>query len=223
MSCLACNQDRRLEFLDRSLESLTRQSGPPSAFHPVSPQTLERVCSQLDSLLGLMQQLQDGPLSRPMENAFPAIYDKWQGRVAEWHSFSADPSLYNLGGELKQIISDPARSHREKAGYLDTAMANAPDYYRFARLSLVKPDYTRFSLAVQKQILTLHFLDHELSDSLNEMPLEPPVKEKLLKLLPAARLAVKDYIGFCESSIWDYQDSLLRNQVIGARGKLDER
>ncbi len=205
---MACNQDRRLESLDQSLESLSGQ--PPSALYPVPPDTLEMIFFKMDSLLGLMKALEKSRLSAQKKAEYPEIYRKWKERATQWRKLRVDPAVYNLGGELKRILSNTAPGEPEKARFLETALTNAPAYYRYARANLLNPDYGQFPLAVQKQILTLHFLEHELTGSLDEMQLETLEKEKLFNLIPGAKLAVKDYIGFCESRIWTFQDSVLR-------------
>ncbi|MCB0607908.1 MAG: hypothetical protein H6562_08845 [Lewinellaceae bacterium] len=207
-----CTQDRRMDSVNRSFESLSGSYSEwmPSAHGLISPEELTGAIRAMDSLELVLKGLDQARLSAKARLSYPEVARKWEEKANRFRRLRSDPTLYNLGGELQRVITDPGLSPAGKITYMKKALSNAPDFYRFARLSLSRPEYDRFPLAVQKQLLTLHFLDVELTNGLQELGAGDELVGELGQLASKARIAVKDYIGFCESQTWIYQDSLLR-------------
>ncbi len=207
-----CNQDRRMDAVNLSFESASGlySEWMPSAHGLISPEELTGAIRTMDSLELVLKGLDQARLSAKARQSYPEVARKWEEKANRFRQLRSDPTLYNLGGELQRVIADPGLSPAGKITYMKKALNNAPDFYRFARLSLSRPAYERFPLAVQKQLLTLHFLDVELESGLQELGAGDELVNELGQLAARARIAVKDYIGFCESRTWAYQDSLLR-------------
>ena len=127
------------------------------------------------------------------------------------HTLQTDPSIYNLGGEMKaMLVSDsiPLDGRLLRIGQL---LKDADAYYSTAKANLTQPHPDRTVLAMQKQLRTLNFLNGELLDSLALANLSAPEREELKTKAAQAKLAVKDYLAFCRSLLFEQRDSTLKS------------
>lgn len=127
------------------------------------------------------------------------------------HTLQTDPSVYNLGGEMKAMLvndSIPLDGRLLRIGQL---LKDADSYYLTAKANLTQPHPDRTVLAMQKQLRTLNFLNGELLDSLTLANLSVPEREELKTKAAQAKLAVKDYLGFCRSLLFEQRDSTLKS------------
>lgn len=126
------------------------------------------------------------------------------------HTLQTDPSVYNLGGEMKAMLvndSIPLDGRLLRIGQL---LKDADSYYLTAKVNLIQPHPDKTVLAMQKQLRTLNFLNSELLDSLALANLSAPEREELKTRAAQAKLAVKDYLAFCRSLLFEQRDSTLK-------------
>lgn len=139
-----------------------------------------------------------------------ALNREWK----RWQPYRMDPSRYNLAGLLKKTLAnstnDPAK---ERLTGMASIMEQADDYYRAARENLAVEDFSLYRLAAQKQYLGLEFLYDELPDSLATFDLPEADRQVFLGKVKQTALALKDYMGFCESAYLNYRDSTYYNSL----------
>ncbi len=147
-------------------------------------------------------------LSRTGKDKRLELETRLQKERAQWEPYRTDPSLYNLGGLLKKSLvnsaGDPAG---ERLADLGAIMEQADAYYRTARQNLIVSEVDLYRLAAQKQYLGLEFLRGELRDSLAGFALPKPEKAVFENKIRQTELALKDYLGFCESVYLNHRDS----------------
>lgn len=140
-----------------------------------------------------------------------ATYLQLEQRISEHlkelHALQTDPSLYNLGGELKVILSNDSIPLDGRLLHIGQSLKEADIYYLNAKANLIKPHPDKTSLAIQKQLRTLNFLNGELLDPLMHSNLSTPEREEITQKTAQAKIAVKDYLAFCRSLLFEQRDS----------------
>lgn len=132
-----------------------------------------------------------------------------QDKLLEINQLRSDPSLYNLGGAIKTTLAHKNATSEEKWQRIERQLQEAPWYYTVAKDNLVYPDTAKTRLAIDKQLLTLRLLQTELVDSLSRSKLNEPQHQSILTLNAQAQIAVKDYLAFCRSILFESQNGVL--------------
>lgn len=110
-----------------------------------------------------------------------------------------DPSYYDIGLPLRQILDDRTLNNQERFFLIESKLETAKLYYEIAKQHLHSPDFNKIKPAIQIQLKTYHFLQHEMIDALNIANLTPLQQKRFLSKWNAAKLAIKDYLAFCRS------------------------
>ncbi len=195
------------EEFDAGQRLLFSQRRPLDSLLLIGPEELSRWDSFYQSY---RHRLDGAPLPEEDRRALNRALEETASRIQHYRH---DPSAYNLGGALKQVLAAEQIPLSRRLKAIKTQMEQAPRYYECAKANIFAPIPERCRLAAQKQRLTLDFLNNELQDSLGR--LEPGGEEarQFQSAVEEARLAVKDYLAFCESLYFEHQDSLInRNQ-----------
>ena len=137
------------------------------------------------------------------------LKNQMQDKLLEIKQLRSDPSLYNLGGVIKTTLVRKNTTSEEKWQRLERQLQEAPWYYTVAKDNLVHPDTAKTRLAMDKQLLTLQLLQTELLDSLSRSKLKEPQRQSILTHHYKARIAVKDYLAFCRSILFESQNGVL--------------
>ncbi len=135
------------------------------------------------------------------------IAQELASRKKELEQLRSDPSLYNIGGRAKVILANAKTPLNQRLTQIDAQLAKFKSYYDIAKANLRHPDIEKTQLAIRKQLLTLQFLQTELTDSLNRSTFAEPQQQKIVQHRTQAQIAVKDYIAFCRSIIFEHNDS----------------
>ncbi|HMN90747.1 MAG TPA: hypothetical protein PKD70_13850 [Saprospiraceae bacterium] len=129
-------------------------------------------------------------------------------RILFLQQLKRNPALYNLGGELKATLSNDSVPLVARLERIGRQLALAPTYYANAKDYLTLPDTTRLELAIRKQLYALQWFNMDLQDSLQIAALPPAPRDTLEQRLQQARIAVKDYIAFCRSLLFESRASM---------------
>lgn len=125
-----------------------------------------------------------------------------------WQNYYNDPSAFDLTNYYKNII-EQEKDTLKALKILSTELAKAPEHFESAKQLLITPDPEKSALSVQKQLLFLRFLQIELPELIQGSQLSDSEKEQMGKIVKEAKLAAKDYIGYCESLIFEHLDSTI--------------
>lgn len=209
---LACSspekQCLRIEAQIRQMTDVfSTDEGRLSVAAPDLLDSLQQRCSALREDMGRIT-------TKSPETETPACFDRTVAALGllEKHLYAlrSDPALYNIGEHLKRSLADRVRPLNERLNIIKTQMELSGDYYNAAKRNLQKPDPDRTGDALQNQMLTLDFLDTELTAALQAAALSSHEKEAFQKVLTKARMEVKDYLAFCRSLQFEHRDSLPR-------------
>lgn len=152
-------------------------------------------------------QRQQGRLNDGNKQEQIRLQQTIQAQLEKIKQLRSDPSLYNLGGALKQTLSQDSATLEARLLRIDQQLAEADWYYVVAKDNLWKPIPEKSNLALEKQLYTLRFLQSELRDSINASSLTETERKQLANKISQAQLAVKDYLAFCRSLQFEHQDS----------------
>ena len=94
----------------------------------------------------------------------------------------------------------------EKLGFIQDHLKESDKYYEAAKVLVDNPLPNKTLLAVQKHLFGLNFLQKELADSLYQARFVPELGQSFRNDLERTRLAVKDYIAYCESLYFELND-----------------
>lgn len=141
------------------------------------------------------------------QNEWNKISQELAFRKKEVEQLRHDPSLYNIGSRAKAILANTKLPLDQRFTQIDMQLAKAKVYYDIAKKNLRQPDIEKTELAIRKQMLTLQFLQTEWADSLNRTIFTEPQHQKIVQNCTQAQVAVKDYIAFCRSIIFEYKNS----------------
>jgi len=129
-----------------------------------------------------------------------------------WQRTQQDPSLYNIGEPMRRILQNVDVPLQNRLQQIENYLQLSEEYYAAAKLNLIHPDATKISSAIQQQLQTLRFLQKELPDSVRNANLQKLQRVAFLTSTKSATLAVKDYLAFCRSILFEYQDSAFQKQ-----------
>jgi len=187
-------------------------STPPYALNIREPKILEaeqRFYTQ--HLMHFQPETLEG-LSDENKAAWLQLKKQMEYNLMKIKSLQSDAALYNLGGALKSTLSNTNQSSDQKWQRMQQQLTEAPLYYITAKNNLINPDINKTSLAIDKQLFTLKFLQTEFLDSLAQSGLSEPQQQKFVQQAAQAQISVKDYIAFCKSIIFEYHNSALINK-----------
>jgi len=122
-----------------------------------------------------------------------------------------DPTLYNFGSHLQKKLQSEDTPLNKRLEQINWQLQHASQYYTLAINNLVKPDSTKFQTAIQQQLQTLRFFRSELKDSLERATLPASQQQMIRQHTYGATIAVKDYLAFCRSIWFEYQNSKSRS------------
>lgn len=122
------------------------------------------------------------------------------------HALQKDPAIYNMGGVLKALLAKSSMPLDQRLVKIAAYLPKTRPYYAAAKTNLQTPTPERLALSIDKQLLTLRFMQTELMDSLTNATLGEPQRQDIVQQAAAAQIAVKDYLAFCRSLLFEYHD-----------------
>lgn len=209
----ACNPYADVEKIEEEIFS----SFPLSEYHSLQNHsdtivfyTPAKLQSNLQKVERWRQQLS---LEAPGKN-WPREKVIWYNEIGNYldllngyfTTFQQDPSRYNLGGKLRQILSAPQLSPEQKAERLARNLELATSYYLNAQACLVHPGAEKTRLAIQKQRLGMQLMEGPLRDSLRLWSLSAQEARSIDKALYIAILSCKDYVAYCNSLLFEQRE-----------------
>lgn len=178
----------------------------PDSFYVLSPEQLQIEMDKLEEVQSQLLSLKTAILPVSHWEKRKQWMDHVQSIKEKWAPPRKDPSLYNLPGYCKKLLSEDEISLPERLILIKDNLQNSEQYYQAAKQLIQTPLASKTLLGAQKHLLGLHFLSHELVDSLNKAPFVPDLEKAFRSDLAQTRLVVKDYLAFCESLYFDLHD-----------------
>lgn len=178
----------------------------PDSFYIVAPAELLEEVGRMDQTYARLESLKDSILPQSHWGKRRHYLHQMDSLKEKWSSCHRDPSLYNLPGYCKKLLVTADVSLPEKLGFIQDQLRGSDEYYEAAKLLVDNPQPNKTLLAVQKHLFGLHFLQKELTDSLSQARFVPELRQSFRTDLERTRLAVKDYLAYCESLYFELNE-----------------
>ncbi len=202
--------------LDRLAADVDR-SFPTEVFHqPISrsdtvvyyrPGQLKDYFQQLDYFRSQLNAIQPKEHWKTEKRAMHQELKSYLYALQEYFSdFQTDPGIYNIGGKIQQLLISESLTKSQKAAYIQKNLDIASRYYLNARACLTQPEPEQIRLAIQKQRLGLQLIERPLKDSLQNWRLSPAQFREIDRDQYVATLAIKDFIAFCNSLLFEAKE-----------------
>jgi len=164
-----------------------------------------------DSLLQIdTLQLSDTSLLafRQMNQTLEKIKMEWLNQIMNRHR--AD--FHNLRKVILPILNHDDLPIDQKMSIILKNIQQAPAYYQAAQQYVHESPSANLELAIEEHIETYQFLSSTLLDSLNKS--SPAENERLVfeQHLAKAQISIKEYIAFCNSRKFEFNQQLLREE-----------
>lgn len=195
-----CGREADLAQLQReAAQRIAESNVAPEKLLVMSPDTLVARLDQLEQYENELFAIDTSRLKANERKLWKQTHNALQGPLKKLREHRDDPAVYNLGGMVKRVLTNDTLSDEARWKLIAENLEQAPAYYQNAQNTLKHPGPQRLRLAVQKQMLSLRLLNGELRDSLQTAALPPSQRRYILRLIPPAQSAIKDYIVFCNN------------------------
>lgn len=178
----------------------------PDSFYVVAPIELLEEIGRMNRTYSQLESLKDSILPQSHWGKRRHYLHQMDSLQEKWSSCHEDPSLYNLPGYCKKLLVMDDVSLPEKLGFIQDHLRESDKYYEAAKQLVDHPLPNKTLLAVQKHLFGLGFLQKELSDSLDQARFVPELRQSFRTDLERTRLAVKDYLAYCESLYFELNE-----------------
>ncbi|MDX1941016.1 MAG: hypothetical protein SFU99_10725 [Saprospiraceae bacterium] len=157
-----------------------------------------------------LQKIDANQLKDKHKTAYALVKQQIKVRLNLLYIMRTDPSFYNLAGQLKIILSNDSLDLDSRLLGIDQLMQDADIYYIKAKDNINYPNPNKTGLAVQKHLHGIKFLNTELLDSLARSSLSTAEKAAITAHTYKAKIAIKDYLAFCRSHLFEHRDSTIK-------------
>ena len=212
ISCTETTDARFTNFQEQFRQSFARRFSEPLSGHILNIPLKTKLFADYKYLQKQSLQLgriEPESLSAANQSAYRKIDDLIEGKKRQLTAYRNDPSIYNVGGELKKVLIRKDWTLPAKMDSISGILVRTESYYEEAMRNIYRPIPGKARIGSQKQMLTLKLLKTDLQDSIEAAPLTPVRKKALLEAGNEARIAIKNYLSYCESLWFESKDSLL--------------
>ncbi|MBK8877334.1 MAG: hypothetical protein IPN74_01915 [Haliscomenobacter sp.] len=201
LSLASCSDGQRLARLKRKSVQVLQLPSPvvPEWEEDLLPEDLEAFQESLQSFAAALTAIDPLSLSSAQKKTYVQLKKALEETIRQTAPLRENPARYNLPGRWKALLSNPEFSNQEIGELLKKQLPEAGPYYQRARQKLTAPAKDQCRLALEKHILGIAFIDSELQEAIAKSGFQESEKAQLRKDLHAARLALKEYIGWCNS------------------------
>ena len=126
-------------------------------------------------------------------------YNFWL--LKDYRSFEWDPSVYNLGSSVAEILNGRHDSLSVRLRAISHKITKAPVYYEIAIATLQKPTLEHTQLAILQNRGGAEVFGQAMLDSVERSTLKPAEKELLRQRIATAKLAIDGYVRFLENQV----------------------
>ncbi len=176
-------------------------------FQIITPEILSARQQFIDTQIKALQTFPPARLSATQNKAWRSYEQTLDQLFAELENLQRDPSLYNPVGHWKTVLAKSKPPLDTRLRRISQQMQDANAYFSAAKANLRAPIASRIELAIQKQLLAIKFLNTELPDSIALSSLSTDDRDTLMLRTYDTKIAVKDYLAFCRSLLFEQHDT----------------
>ena len=210
-SCAETADERFVRFQRNFEQSFASRQSQQKAGYILNIPGKERLFADyqyLNQQLHLLNRIDPQLLSEANRREYDSTRNVIDRARRQLTIYRNDPSVYNIGGQIKQVLARENLRLEEKLGIIGKLLERTGEYYEQARRNIYRPVPGKARIGSQKQLLTLQFLQGELQDSIASAGIAAAERDEILKLAGEARIEIKNYLAYCESLWFENQDSL---------------
>lgn len=137
--------------------------------------------------------------------------------INEFKAYEWDPSNYNIGGSLFDVIDYKQLPLDYKLRALTAKLARVPAYYEAAKSNINKPTREHTELAIAQNNGSLYFFDSVFPDSLKASGLSAAEKKAFEDNAATAKSAMLGYVDWLKKTYPLTNNSLFRDFRIGEK------
>ncbi|GEO06307.1 hypothetical protein AAE02nite_39710 [Adhaeribacter aerolatus] len=119
-------------------------------------------------------------------------------RLQEFKSYEWDPSEYNLGNPVAEILNGRYADLNTRLRAISEKMAGSVDYYEAAIKNLRRPTLEHTQLAIDQNLGALPVFQPALTDSLENSNLPDLEKMLLRQRIETTRLAIENFVSYLQ-------------------------
>ncbi|MEL6864578.1 MAG: hypothetical protein AAFP19_09170 [Bacteroidota bacterium] len=127
-------------------------------------------------------------------------------RAQSNETYWQDPTLYDAGLAIKYILEREDLSIRQRMANIYKRLQQIPPYYEAAKKNIQKAKIRQLNLALRLNRAGFSYLRKDLRTQAQKSVLSSQEQQRFMEKLRLAELAIKDYIAFCNSLIFDHYD-----------------
>ncbi len=180
-----------------------------------SRETELRFCKTVD---GWMQRLNFDSLKPNEKTDYRLVENFLAGvrfNVNEFKSYEWDPSSYNIGGSIFDILDYNRIALKDKILSLKKKLSLVPEYYKAAQANITNPTKEHTQLAIKQNEGSLYFFDKVLPDSLAKSGLNSVEQREFKANADKAKAAVQGYVSFLKSILPETEKDAAHSFRIG--------
>jgi len=121
--------------------------------------------------------------------------------INDFKSYEWDPSSYNLGEGIFDIMDYKGESTDQKLRALTQRLKNAPAYFESAKQNIHNPTFEHTKLAIDQNNGSFYFFNSVFPDSLKTSKLTDAEKAEFNKNADAAKTAVQNYVTWLQQDV----------------------
>lgn len=135
--------------------------------------------------------------------------------INDFKTYQWDPSSYNIGGSIFDVLDYNRVSLKEKMLALKKKLTYVPEYYKAAQANISNPTKEHTQLAIKQNEGSLYFFDKVLPDSLAYSGLNSIEQRDFKANADKAKLALQGYIAFLKTILPEAEKKDARSFRIG--------
>ncbi|HEX5171222.1 MAG TPA: DUF885 family protein, partial [Cyclobacteriaceae bacterium] len=116
--------------------------------------------------------------------------------VKDYHSYTWDPSVYNITGPFAEMLNNNYDSLETRLRNFYLRMKNIPAYYEAAKNNIANPTVEHTQLAIEQNSGGVSIFDDDLKKALDTAKLADREKEEIVTRAKSAADAVKGYVDW---------------------------
>ncbi|KAA5548225.1 DUF885 domain-containing protein [Adhaeribacter rhizoryzae] len=168
--------------------------------------TPERREAEIRSYKAFTKELESFPLQQLSQNNqtdYLMLQNFLAGgiwRLQEFKSYEWDPSEYNLGNSVAEILNGRYTNLNKRLQSISEKLAGSVDYYEAAIKNLRQPTLEHTQLAIAQNLGALSVFQPALADSVAKSGLPDTEKMLLQQRIETTRLAIESYVQYLQDT-----------------------
>ncbi len=206
----ACSDDAALRRWGKAWEALPESSYPVRVDSPIpTAAAFQKEMEQYRILAEKLDRISPSRLNKSNRQLWSRYAAAMKKALESREQLQSDPAAFDLTTQLAELLGESDAPVEKRLQGVERCLENAPAYFETAKQLLRRPNPERTLQAIEIQTNTLKLLRESLPKLLTAAAADEVVRQRVLEKAYRAKLAVKDYLAFCESLRFEHSDTTL--------------